>query len=130
MSSRAERRGARTLMSSLGVRASSELAPLSSLSGGNQQKVVLARWLQRRPKLLLLDDPTQGVDVGARADIHALIRQAVTDGAGALLVSSDFSELVAVSDRVIVLRDGSVIAEVQGRDLNEDVLNALVYREE
>jgi ribose transport system ATP-binding protein len=127
---REEQAGARRLMSSFFVRAASEDAPLSSLSGGNQQKVVLARWLQRDPRLLLLDEPTQGVDVGARAEIHALIRGAVDEGAAALLVSSDFGELVSICDRVLVVRAGRVIADVAGAGLREDALNAVVYGQE
>ncbi|MCW3002410.1 MAG: transporter related protein [Conexibacter sp.] len=130
MRGRDEKAGARRLMSSFFVRAASEEAPLSSLSGGNQQKVILARWLQRDPRLLLLDEPTQGVDVGARAEIHALIRTTVDEGAAALLVSSDFGELVTACDRVLVVRHGRVVAEVAGTDLREDTLNAVVYGQE
>ncbi len=122
-----ERRSARDLMSSFRVRAASEEAPLATLSGGNQQKVILARWLQRKPGVLLLDEPTQGVDVGSRAEIHGIVREIVDRGAGALIVSSDFSELAAVCDRAIVLRRGRVVAEVPGGDLTEDVLNSVVY---
>jgi ribose transport system ATP-binding protein len=122
-----ERANARELMSTFRVRAASEDAPLASLSGGNQQKVILARWLQRKPRVLLLDEPTQGVDVGSRAEIHGIVRDIVDQGAGALIVSSDFSELAAVCDRAIVLRRGRVVAEVPGSELNEDVLNSVVY---
>ncbi|MCW2952983.1 MAG: transporter related protein [Conexibacter sp.] len=130
MDGREEKAGARALMSSFLVRAESEEAPLSSLSGGNQQKVILARWLQRRPRVLLLDEATQGVDVGARAEIHGLIRRAVDDGATALLVSSDFEELVAACDRAIVVRDGRVVADLPRDQLREDMLNAAVYGQE
>ena len=125
-----ERANARDLMASFRVRAASEEAPLASLSGGNQQKVILARWLQRKPKVLLLDEPTQGVDVGSRAEIHAIVREIVDQGAGALIVSSDFGELVAVCDRAIVLRRGQVVAQVSGSELSEDVLNSVMYAQE
>jgi ribose transport system ATP-binding protein len=102
--------------------------PISSLSGGNQQKAVLARWLRLKPALLLLDEPTQGVDIGARADIYAIIRRAVEEGASVLLVASDFDELARVSDRVIVLRDGRVAAEVKPPELDQHVLTQLAYK--
>ncbi len=121
-----ERRAARSIMSELRVDRAAETAPISSLSGGNQQKVMLARWLQRRPRVLLLDEPTQGVDAGARVEIHQLVRRAVDGGAAAVIVSSDFEELALVCDRAIVLRDGAVAAELDD-DIDEERLNALAY---
>ena len=100
-----------------GVKAGDERSLLSTLSGGNQQKVIIGRWLDRAPSLLLLDEPTQGVDVGARADIYRLIHEAVAGGAGAIIVASDFEELAHVVHRAIVLRDGRVAAEVSGEEL-------------
>jgi ribose transport system ATP-binding protein len=105
----AEARDARSAILTFGVRCSSERAPITSLSGGNQQKAVLARWLQLEPRILLLDEPTQGVDVGARADIFALIRQAVAVGGSAIVVSSDFEELIEVCDQIAVLAAGRVV---------------------
>jgi ribose transport system ATP-binding protein len=104
------------------VKASSEEALLSTLSGGNQQKVILARWLRRRPRLLLLDEPTQGVDIGARAEIYALVRAAVAEGASAIIVASDFEELAHVCDRVLVLSRGRITGEVRPPHLNADYL--------
>jgi ribose transport system ATP-binding protein len=104
----AESRDASRLVAEFGIRAPAISAPLASLSGGNQQKTVLARWLRRTPRLLLLDEPTQGVDVGARADIYAQIRLALRDGAAAIIVSSDFDELLVLADRVVVLCAGRV----------------------
>lgn len=104
------------------VKAASDESPLATLSGGNQQKVILARWLQQKPRLLLLDEPTQGVDVGARAEIYDLLRSAIADGASALLVASDFEELAHVSDRVVVLRDGRVAGELTPPNLSADRL--------
>ena len=99
---------------------------ISSLSGGNQQKVVLARWLRRRPLLLLLDEPTQGVDVGAREDVYASVRKEVDRGMAAIVVSSDFEELAQVCNRVVVLRDGRIADEISGADLNRHNLTDLV----
>lgn len=92
-----------------GIRAASGDALIESLSGGNQQKVVLARWLRRDPKLLLLDEPTQGVDVGARQEIYGLIRRSAEAGSAVVVVSSEFEELVLLCDRVIVLAGGRVV---------------------
>jgi ribose transport system ATP-binding protein len=101
-------------------------AVMSTLSGGNQQKVVVARWLQRGPRILLLDEPTQGVDVGARADIYQLVRAAAAGGTAVILVSSDFEELAEMADRAIVLSDGRVVTEVPGSRLDRHTLTQLV----
>ncbi|WP_324910596.1 sugar ABC transporter ATP-binding protein [Baekduia sp.] len=115
---RRERADTARLLEDYLVKAASEDVPLATLSGGNQQKVILARWLRRSPRVLLLDEPTQGVDIGARAEIWELIRRAVDGGAAALVVSSDFEELARVSDRALVMRGGRVIAELAREDLD------------
>jgi ribose transport system ATP-binding protein len=124
------RRDAQAQMASFMVRAASERAPFGSLSGGNQQKVVLARCLRRQPEVLLLDEPTQGVDIGARLEIWGLVRRAVQEGAAALVVSSDFEELADLCDRVLVLRGGRIAAEVAGAELAPDRLHELSLIEE
>ncbi len=96
----------------LRVVAPSMHADVSTLSGGNQQKVVIGKWLLTQPKLLLLDEPTRGVDVGAKAEIYRLIRTLVDDGLAVLLASSDLPEVCRLSDRVIVLRDGHIAGEL------------------
>ena len=93
--------------------------PLLNFSGGNQQKVVLAKWLRTKPKVLLLDEPTQGVDVGAKAAIYELVAQAAKGGAAVLVSSSETKELAAICDRVLVLRDGVVVAEIDRAALTE-----------
>lgn len=97
------------------------------LSGGNQQKVILARAILGNPRLLLLDEPTRGVDVGAKFDIHALLREVVTAGAAVILSSSDLSELIAMADRIAVLRAGRIVAIVATAGLTQAQLLALCY---
>jgi ribose transport system ATP-binding protein len=114
---RQERREAREWIDRLGVRARSPESIVESLSGGNQQKVVLGKWLRTNPLVLLLDEPTQGVDVGAQVELHKLVRRAVDEGSGAIICSSDERELTTLCDRVLVLREGTVHAELAGDDL-------------
>ncbi len=110
----AERALAAALMRDLDVRASGPDAPAHSLSGGNQQKTALARWLATEPKVLLLDEPTQGVDVGAKAEIHKLIRALAAQGMAVLLISSDLPEILGMSDRIAVMRGGSIAGILPG----------------
>jgi ribose transport system ATP-binding protein len=123
-----ERADARQAMIDFQVKAASERARFGSLSGGNQQKAVLARWLRLRPKILLLDEPTQGVDVGARAELYALITRAAQGGAGVLVASSEFEELERLCDRAVVLQRGCITGEVSGASLQADRLEELVQR--
>jgi ribose transport system ATP-binding protein len=104
---------------SLQVRPDDPTRLARTLSGGNQQKVVLARWLLGGSKLLLLDEPTRGVDVGARSEIYGLIRRLADEGVGVLLVSSEVPEVLGLADRVLVMRDGAVIHEAPARELDE-----------
>ena len=127
---RSERADTRALLKTYQVRAASSEVPLGTLSGGNQQKALLARWLQLGPKLLLLDEPTEGVDVGARAEIWQLVRRAANDGAAALVVSSDFEELVATCDRVIVLCRGRTLTDLYCDGLTESALTSVVLEAE
>lgn len=129
INSRAARRDASELLHSYGIKAEAVHTSFSSLSGGNQQKAILARWCRRNPRVLLLDEPTQGVDVGARAEIYALVRRAVSEGAAALVASSDFEELAALCDRAIVLRRGFNVGELAGPDLSSHRLERLAHSE-
>ena len=92
------------------------------LSGGNQQKVVLARWLLRSCKVLLLDEPTRGVDIGAKAEIYRVIADLASAGLGVIVVSSELSELVGFCSRILVLREGRVVGEVPGETATEEQL--------
>ncbi|GAA3755664.1 sugar ABC transporter ATP-binding protein [Microbacterium kribbense] len=124
-----ERDAARELIAEFGVKVAGPEAPYSSMSGGNQQKVVLARWMQRRPRLLLLDEPTQGVDVMSRADIYDSIRRAAAAGCAVIVASSDLAEIHALCDRTLVLSRGKISDEVAAGTLDVDALTSLVLRE-
>ena len=115
----AELASARAATASLEVRPADPTRPVRTLSGGNQQKVVLARWLLGGSRLLLLDEPTRGVDVGARSEIYALVRRLADQGVAVLLVSSEVPEVLGLADRVLVLRDGRVIHQAAATDLDE-----------
>jgi len=122
-----ETREAATWFSTYGVVPAKPEMDLSQFSGGNQQKVVLAKWLRTRPRLLLLEEPTQGVDVGAKAVIHRLIATTAGEGTGVLVASSEAKELAELCDRVLVLADGVVVAELGGAELTESrILHASV----
>ncbi|MFD4575740.1 sugar ABC transporter ATP-binding protein [Streptomyces sp. NPDC058417] len=111
-----------TFMKRLRIKASSPHQKVGELSGGNQQKVLLARWLAMNPRVLLLDEPTRGIDVGAKAEVQKLVDELAADGLGVLLISSDLEELIEGSDRVVVLKDGAVVGELTGDDVTEDKL--------
>ncbi|MFW6695045.1 sugar ABC transporter ATP-binding protein [Streptomyces sp. MAR4 CNX-425] len=111
-----------TFVSRLRIKAASPHQKVGELSGGNQQKVLLARWLAMQPRVLLLDEPTRGIDVGAKAEVQKLVDELAEDGLGVLLISSDVEELIEGSDRVVVLRDGAVVGELTGDDVTEDRL--------
>jgi ABC-type sugar transport system ATPase subunit len=121
-----ERTIAADLMRQLDVRAKGVTQPVGELSGGNQQKVVLAKWLATTPKVLILDEPTRGVDVGAKEEIHKLIDGLAKQGLGILLISSDLPEILALSDRIIVIREGRIAGEVPGGSEAEAVLQLAV----
>ncbi|MFD9044913.1 sugar ABC transporter ATP-binding protein [Streptomyces bottropensis] len=120
-------RGARTarvreLLAAVELRAAGEDQEIRFLSGGNQQKVVLARWLALAPRILLFDEPTRGIDVGAKSAIHDLVRRLARDGAAVMMVSSELPELLGMSDRIIVMRDGRIAGELPAGATEEDVV--------
>jgi len=109
----------------LGIVTPGPEAPITSLSGGNQQKVLVGRALRMEPSALVLDDPTQGIDVGARAQIHDVIEQCAADGMAVLLISTDSSELARLADRVVILADGRAAATLlRGPDLTDSSIDA------
>ncbi|MFP3986849.1 sugar ABC transporter ATP-binding protein [Streptomyces sp. E11-3] len=116
---RRERAAAHRATRELSLRPDNPSAPVRTLSGGNQQKAVLARWLLRGCRVLLLDEPTRGVDVGARAELYAVIRRLADEGLAVLLVSSEVPEVLGLADRVLVLREGRVVHTAPARELDE-----------
>ena len=114
----------------LDIKASGPEQRIRELSGGNQQKVLLARWLCLNPKLLILDEPTRGIDVGAKAEIQSLIDELADQGLGVLMISSEIEEIVEGSDRVTVLRDGQTVAEFDRDQISQDaIITAMAHGE-
>ena len=107
------------MVDDLRIRTPSIEQRVAYLSGGNQQKVVLGRWLIRSPLILILDDPTVGVDVGAKDEIYRIIGDMISAGTGVLFISSDLPELLALSDRLIVLHQGRVSGSLPGQDISQ-----------
>ncbi|NYD57410.1 ribose transport system ATP-binding protein [Nocardioides marinisabuli] len=126
LDSGSERRRSEELCASLDVRPTGVERVARTLSGGNQQKIVLARWLLRECRVLILDEPTRGVDVGARAEIYSLIRGLADSGVAVLVVSSEVEEVLGLSDRVLVVREGTVVHEGPAEDIDESRVLDLV----
>ena len=120
-----ERGGSERILDRFGVRPREPEIPIVDLSGGNQQKVVLARWIEAGAKLLVLEEPTFGVDVGAKAEIYRLLRQALELGRGVLLISSDLEEVAGVCHRALVFNRGRIATALGGADLTVPRLTAL-----
>ncbi|HET6806559.1 MAG TPA: sugar ABC transporter ATP-binding protein, partial [Frateuria sp.] len=124
----AQKRIVERFIARLGIRCTGPEQPIRQLSGGNQQKVLLARWLCMDPRLLILDEPTRGIDVGAKAEIQKLIRELAGEGLGVLMISSEMEEVVEGADRVYVMRDGCTLAELGGDALTErNVMAAMAH---
>lgn len=121
---RRERSDVTEWLNRLDVRPANSEFRMNQLSGGNQQKVIIARWLRQSPEVLVLDEPTQGVDVGAKADIHRLIDESAAQGTGVLIASTDHEELVSLCHRVLVFRKGRLVDEMTGERLTSDNLTA------
>ena len=122
---RAERAAAARDIAALRITPASPLAAVATLSGGNQQKVAIARWLATSPSVLILDEPTQGVDVRAKGEIHRMVRQLAEQGLAVLLISSDLPELLALSDRVAVMRTGTIVGTLAREAASRQAVLAL-----
>ena len=114
----------RRYVEELGIRTPSIRQRVRNLSGGNQQKVVIARWLTLHPKVLLLDEPTRGIDVGAKAEIHALMSELAAQGVGILMISSELPEVLGVSDRILVMHEGRITGEFSRDEATQDAIMA------
>ncbi|MDX1995908.1 MAG: sugar ABC transporter ATP-binding protein [bacterium] len=121
---RAEGQAARRAIEQLSIRAYGPEMVVNKLSGGNQQKVVVSKWLARQPKLLIMDEPTRGVDVGAKAEIHRLISELATRGMAILMISSELPEILGMSDRVLVMREGRIAAEFPREQCTQETIGA------
>lgn len=126
---REERRDMQRLVESYDIRPRSERGLFANLSGGNQQKAILARALRLRPKLLLLDEPVQGVDIGSKTEIYTLIEQTAASGTGVLVIDSDFEDLARLCHRVLVLRSGDIVADLSGEALTRVGILEAVFAE-
>ncbi len=115
-----ERREARTWTKRLYVKAANLSDPVSTLSGGNQQKVVIAKWLATTPRVLLVDEPTRGIDVGTKAEVHHLLSQLAADGVAVLMVSSELPEVLGMADRILVMHEGRLVAELPRAGATEE----------
>lgn len=102
--------------------------PIGTLSGGNQQKVLIARWLTRELNVLILDEPSRGVDIAARTEIHKIIRQVAKTGTGIIAISSDVEELIGLCDRIVVMAEGQIVGEAQGSEMTQEHIIALSYQ--
>ena len=115
-----EKKEAGSVFERLRIKAPSMETPIINLSGGNQQKVVLGKWLMKGPRILLMDEPTKGVDVGSKAEIYNIMRELTGKGISIIMVSSDMPELVSMSDRCIVISGGRITGEFMGNDITQD----------
>jgi ABC-type sugar transport system ATPase subunit len=123
-----ERRRALAAIERLGVRARGPRQPVRQLSGGNQQKVVLAKWLETAPRILIMDEPTRGIDVGSKAEIHALMVRLARQGVAILMISSELPEVLGMSDRVLVMNGGRIVTGIERDQVTADAVGAAMTR--
>ena len=128
LSSKAMKRATLESIARLGVRTPSERAKIESLSGGNQQKVIIGRWLLTEPTVMMLDEPTRGIDVGAKYEIYKLIIEMASSGKGILMVSSEMPELLGICDRIIIMSGGRVAGELTRKEATQEKIMALAAK--
>jgi inositol transport system ATP-binding protein len=122
----AERKMVKRFRESLNIRMTSSEQSVKNLSGGNQQKVVLARWLALKPQILIVDEPTRGIDVGAKAEVHQLLHQMAMSGIAIIAISSELPEVLAISDRILTMRAGRISGNVSRKHASEETLMHLM----
>jgi inositol transport system ATP-binding protein len=110
----------------LSIRMASPDQAAGNLSGGNQQKIVLARWLALRPKILIVDEPTRGIDIGSKVEVHNLLVEMAKSGIAVLVISSELPEILSLSDRIVTMREGRVTGEIKRNDANQEILMAMM----
>jgi len=121
---------AQSQVSQLKIQTPSLLGVTLNLSGGNQQKVVLAKWLAKRCRLLILDEPTRGIDVGAKYEMYKIMNTLAKEGKGVLIISSDLPEVIAMSDRLYLMSEGRLLAELPGRVTSQETILQYIAEEE
>lgn len=127
VNARQESKDTKRMIDAMSIKVSSEYNPLSSLSGGNQQKVIIGKWLLTQPEIFILDEPTRGIDVGSKSEIYKLIGELVKQGKAVILVSSELPELMGLSDNIVVLREGKQVAHVERSQFNQDKLMSYAF---
>lgn len=125
-----ERETAARLVRQLGIKTPAVFSPVGTLSGGNQQKVALGRWLEIKPSVLILDEPTQGIDVGAKAEIHALMGELAEQGVAIIMISSELPEILGMSDRIVVLRQGTIAGMLEREEATQETIMSLAVGHE
>ena len=109
-----------TFISDLGISLRNEEQEVKELSGGNQQKVVIAKWLAMEPNILIMDEPTRGIDIGAKSEIYALMRKMTEQGMSIIMISSEMAEVMQVSDRILVMHEGSISGELTAEEVTRN----------
>ena len=121
ISAKAEHTASEDVVKELNIVCKNKTQPVKTLSGGNQQKVVLGKCLITKPRVLILDEPTRGIDVGAKREIYHIIDRIASEGVAVMMISSDMPELIGMSDRVYVMKDGAVVAEIKDKqDMDQE----------
>ena len=123
--SKEEKAMAKKYMDAMNIKAWSPSQKTGTLSGGNQQKVVLAKWLATNSEVLIFDEPTRGIDVGAKAEIYQLMRQLADEGKAIIMISSEMPELIGMSDRIMVMRDGEIMGELSRQEVTQEKILTL-----